>query len=393
MYLSLNPVFDMLFHLPDSQIAYILSLERNRRKIVEALTQGSGMDQLRMRFMGGVSIRLNDVRVSEVLGAKALALVCYLAVTGEPQTRSKLAGLLWSDFEEHRARSNLRDTLSALRRTQLAPFLKASRRHIAFNSDLPHWLDAAEFQLAARRSMQERPTDIAGLEQAVSHYRGEFLLGFYLPSAALFEEWVTDLRQQLRMLAIEAFQLLIDSHMDAGDYEAGIPFARQLLSLDTWREETHRTLMLLLVQSGQATAAVSQYEQCRKILAEELGVPPSKETQTLYENILKRMTVTPPEDGLPAVPVDFGPFGPVPNNLPGQITPFIGREEEQRAIESYLIDQSDRLITVVGVGGIGKTRLALAVGNNSLDLASQSGFSCGRATARSDSTKWGIPFS
>ena len=331
------------------------------------------MFQLRLRFLGGMSIGQEEHSFSDGLAGKALALMCYLVVTSEAQARGSLAGLLWSDFPEHRARSNLRDILSMLRRTPLAPFVQTSRRLVAFNSDLPHWLDTAEFQKGVHQSIQVRPVDPAGLETAIEQYRGEFLAGFHVPRAALFEEWVTVQRQQMHLLAVEALQQLVDFHLDAGSFEAGTTHARHLLTMDTWREETHRTLMLLLLLNGQHNAAVKQYQECRQILADELGVIPSKETQTLYENILKQIETTPPEDRMHIVPLESPHPGPVSHNLPGQVTLFIGREDEQRAIDNFLSDLTNRLITILGVGGIGKTRLALVVGERQVRAIQRDG--------------------
>lgn len=317
------------------------------------------MRQLQLRFLGGMSIGQGEELLSDQVAAKALALLCYLAVTAGQHTRGALAGLLWSDFPEQRARSNLRDTLHTLRRTELAPYIRASRRHMAFSVELPHRLDTADFSAGVHQSLASEPVAVARLQAAVDLYRGEFLAGFYVPRAALFEEWVLAQRQQFTLLAIEARQQLANYHLSVSAYEAGIPLARELVALDTWREESHRTLMLLLLMNGQLNAAVQQYQTCRTILADELGVPPAEETQVLYENILKQLDGAHPEGNVPGASLKLRRPD---HNLPVQTTPFIGREDERQAIDNLLGDPANRLITILGVGGIGKTRLALAVG-------------------------------
>jgi predicted ATPase len=217
------------------------------------------------------------------------------------------------------------------------------------------------------------PVDPSPLEEAVGLYRGEFLAGFQVPRAALFEEWVTVQRQQMHLTAVEALQRLVNFHLDAGSYEAGITHACRLLILDSWREETHRNLMLLLLLNGQHNAALKQYDQCRQILADELGVDPSGETQTLYQNIRKQIEGQDTANKIHLVPDAMFQTGPVPHNIPGQVTPFIGRQKEQRAIEIVLSDQSARLITIIGVGGMGKTRLALAVGEKQIHALERDG--------------------
>ena len=98
--------------------------------------------------------------------------------------------------------------------------------------------------------------------------------------------------------------------------------------------------MLLLARSGQRSAALAQFETCRRVLREQLGVEPARETTALYERI-KRAASAPR------------------HTLPAQVTPFVGREEELATLTHHLLDPACRLVTVVGQGGIGKTRLAL----------------------------------
>ncbi len=326
-----------------------------------------------MRFLGGSRIENGQHLLSDGLAGKALALLCYLAVTNKQQSRNTLAGLLWSDFPEHRARSNLRDTLTLLRRTPLAPHIDIKRKLVAFNSEMPYWLDTAAFEKGVAQSIMVEPIDALVLESAIELYKGEFLAGFQISKAALFEEWVAIQRQQKHLSATRALQRLVDHHLDAGSYEAGIPHACRLLILDPWREETHRNLMLLHLLNGETNAALKQYEECRQILADELGVAPSSETLLLYQNIRKQIDHKSAADDIQLVPDASSPISPVPHNISSQVTSFIGREKEQRAIDIVLSDRTARLITIFGVGGSGKTRLALAVGEKQIQTIDRDG--------------------
>ena len=134
------------------------------------------------------------------------------------------------------------------------------------------------------------------------------------------------------------------------------------VELDPWREEAHLQVMRLLALDGQRGASLAQYEACRRLLRDELGVEPSAETTELYEAIRKgelvARTMEQPGD---RVSPSFQP--PVPlYNLPSQATPFVGRKKELAALERLLADAAVRLVTITGPGGIGKTRLALALG-------------------------------
>lgn len=331
------------------------------------------MTALRMRFFGGIRIDQGQNLISNELAGKALALLCYLVVTKEQQTRNSLSSLLWSDFPEHRARSNLRDTLTSLRRTPLAPYLNIERKLIAFNPRLPHWLDIQAFEEGIESGIGNDAINAGILERAIGNYKGEFLAGFQIAKAVLFEEWATIQRQQLHLRVVGALQQLVEYHLDAGNYDNGISSACRLLDLDPWREETHRNLMLLHFLKGDANEALRQFESCREFLDEELGVAPSQETLTLYQNIRSQIG----NNGLAGgyhVSQDTPAYtAPIPQNIPSQVTPFIGRMRERRAIDNVLRDRTARLITIMGVGGSGKTRLAMAVGEQQLSAIERDG--------------------
>ena len=114
-------------------------------------------------------------------------------------------------------------------------------------------------------------------------------------------------------------------------------------------KQSHRQLMRVLARSGQRSAALVQYATCRRVLAEELGVEPEEETTTLYEQIQRG-----------AAPADAHPTLS-PTNLAAHtpLTPLIGRETELAQLADRLEERDCRLLTLVGPGGIGKTRLAL----------------------------------
>jgi DNA-binding SARP family transcriptional activator len=251
-------------------------------------------EELQLSLLGDVVVRRNGVPVTDVGSSKALALLCFLALTGRPHLRSTLAGLLWGDRSETRARSNLSKALTHLRRV-VGPFLSITRQAVAFNRERSYWLDVERFEALAGRATLEAMSasaaplqaDIERLEQAVELYRGDLLEGFYVRQAPAFEDWVLAQRARLRELALQALHRLLVHHVRRGaaGLAAGIEVATRLLALEPWREDAHRQLMTLLAQSGQRGAALAQYKTCRQVLAKELGVEPGVETTALYEQI------------------------------------------------------------------------------------------------------------
>ena len=177
--------------------------------------------------------------------------------------------------------------------------------------------------------------------------KGRFLAGLSLPDAPEFEQWQTQQREHFHPLAADALTMLTTYHEIRGELQQAITYAQQQLGLEPWREETHRQLMRLMLYNGQRSRAIAQFLSCVQVLDKELGVPPSDETVALFK-LIETASTTPA------------------HNLPTQITPFIGRQAEIAQITGWLAGENGRLITIVGPGGIGKTRLALSIAQKQL---------------------------
>ena len=308
----------------------------------------AGLD---ISMFGSPGIALAGEPVTGFVSAKSQALVFYLAATGESHRRSHLAGLLWSDVEEDRARKNLRDVLSNLRQV-LGSSLEITRQEVAWAAGAPVAVDTLAFETAVRAGGQE------SLARAASLYRGEFLAGFYLSGAPLFEEWALGQREHYRMMALQALSELTGFYVAQGNALRAIDTLTQLLAADPWREDAYRQLMTLLADAGDTAAAITQYQRLRAVLAEELGAEPESETVALYEQIRRaRRTPTPaaPSSAAPAPAAATA----VASNVPAPTHPFVGRGPEVDRVLSFIGDPACRLLTVAGQGGIGKTELAL----------------------------------
>ena len=213
------------------------------------------------------------------------------------------------------AHMNLRKVLVRLK--PLSPYLGITRATLAFSQNGSHALDVTEFEAAAAVK-----TDIDRLQQAVELFQGDFLDGFYLDDAPLFDEWVLAQRARLRALALGALEILIAHFAGQATDETAIRYAQRLLDLEPWHEETHRELMRLLAVSGQRSAALVQFETCRGLLAGELGVEPALATIRLYEQIKSGALAD--LETIPASGVTDVPAGPL-HNLPAPTTAFVGR--------------------------------------------------------------------
>jgi predicted ATPase len=112
---------------------------------------------------------------------------------------------------------------------------------------------------------------------------------------------------------------------------------------------------------------LAQYEKCREILVEELGVAPDTKTTALYEQIREGNLTSDDAIAQRIPPSETGKQEARRHNLPVQTTPFIGREIELAELEQLLTDPDVRLVTALGAGGMGKTRLALEAGAGLMD--------------------------
>ena len=324
------------------------------------------MTRLSLALLGGFEVILDDHRLMAFETVKVRALLAYLVVeAGRPHQREILADLLWPDAPGDAARTYLRQALVNLRevlRDRLATpaFLAITRDTIQFNASSDHWLDITAFSAllaACARDPHRQPAACARcaqrLEAAAALYRGPLLNQFFLGDSATFEEWVALKREALHQQALSVLTRLAQYHERRGAYDDVRRVAWRQLELDPWREEAHQSLMRALWRSGERSAALAQYERCRETLRAELGVEPAAETQALYSEIRFAAFKA------PALATD-GHHGAYPlQTLPPGTTPFIGREEELEQLADLLANPQCQLLTLVGPGGIGKTRLAM----------------------------------
>jgi predicted ATPase/DNA-binding SARP family transcriptional activator len=334
------------------------------------------MSRLDLRLFGTFDARANDEALP-FRSDKIRALLAYLIVEADrPHLRTTLATLLWSERTDQEALANLRVSLTRLRETLAVlnadpPLLSITPKTVQLDLapvDVTH-IDVLAFdELLAACDTHAHPdlvqcaTCIQRLANAVELYAGDFMAGFTLSDCPAFDEWRLWQETTRHHKVLAALTSLIAHHAARRDEERVQHYARRQIALEPWREEGHRHLMTALARSGQTNAALKQYEACRRILQEELGVEPSVDLQALADQI-RAGTLAPNIASPDAVTRGNLP----PGNLPPQRTPFFGRAEELDRLQQRLNDPAYSLITVVGPGGSGKTRLALACAEQVID--------------------------
>jgi DNA-binding SARP family transcriptional activator len=299
------------------------------------------MAHLSVFLLGPYEVTLDGEPVTGFKYDKVLALLAYLIVEADrAHRRDVLAALLWPDYPNRTARTNLRNALSHLRAAvgdrradedpTTPPFLLITRETIQFNAASDYWLDVEALRtcVCVRADREGLPvTDL---------YRGPFLEGFTVQDSVAFEDWALLTRERLEQLASTAFERTIGRYKRQGALVRATECARRWVELAPWQERAHRRLMHLLALSGQRSAALRQYAECTRILQEELGAPPGEETTRLYRAIREQRGPSPPAVGVAEAEATLEETAVAPpertirHNLPAQATLEHGYKQDRR---------------------------------------------------------------
>ena len=305
---------------------------------------------LEVTLLGRVAVQLDGKPISRFRSQAEIALLAYLSHSGQAHNREELADLLWEADSTERALSNLRTVLTRLRKRS-GDHLIVTRKTIAVAPTVPQKTDSARFQsLLAGVGKDVSAGSMNQLSQGLDLYKGEFMAGFSLPNSPRFNDWLVVEQERLRQLALNGFRQLADWQEAQGTFAAGVLTIQRWLALDAWDETAHQKLMRLLAYDGRISEAISAYEKYRDHLQKEIGISPDPDTTSLYHSI-QGGTFSPPVIA-----------SSLPHNLPRPLLPLFGREKELAKLNDHLLDPEYPLISVTGIGGIGKTSLALAAG-------------------------------
>ena len=316
------------------------------------------MPRLEIALLGSLEIKL-DGKLIKTDRRKAVALLAYLAVTGKARTRDQLAALFWPDYDHAAAFAYLRRTLWELNNVLGDEWIEANRETVALKPGSDFWLDTDAFQ----KRLEKSTNDPSPLEEAIALYREDFVSGFYVQDTAPFEDWQFQQAEYFRRVFTEALEKLVIIYEQAGIYDKALPHARRWLSLDQLNEFAHRAIMRLHAGLGDRSAAVRQYEACVQILKKELNIAPQTETTALYKKIIQsdiKDVISERTQTSSALPGSN-------SHLPLLPTPFMGRRPEVEQIKTLVMSPDHRLVTLIGPGGIGKTRLSIQSASELVD--------------------------
>ncbi|MFQ3631457.1 ATP-binding protein [Roseiflexus sp.] len=267
--------------------------------------------------------------------------------------------LLWPDCPHAAAQNTLRVTLSRIRQAlgDSRNVLRTDPQTVTLALPETWQIDALCFDRAvtAIRSHTHRttagcPDCLAHLRQAAALYHGPFLAGLASESET-FQAWATHQEDAIYRAALEVFGHLAEHALRVHDWSAAQNYAGQQLHLEPWCEAAYRQLMLALAQQGRRTTALAHYHTCCDILQREFGIEPESDTRYVYELIRAGHIPAP-------APLTFSVYRQA---LAIDQLPLIGRESEIAELTNLINRPDTQLISVIGAGGIGKTRLAIRV--------------------------------
>jgi predicted ATPase/DNA-binding SARP family transcriptional activator len=307
-------------------------------------------EELAIHLLGAFNILYKGQALPALQADRPQSLLAYLLLHRQaPQSRRRLAFLLWPDSGEAQALNNLRNLLHTLRRAlpDADRYLAIDKMTLQWRPELPICLDVAQFEAALADAQQasDPNTALGRLQQAVALYQGQLL-------PANYDDWLIPVREELDGRYQAALRELIDLLAREGAYPAAAAYAQRLVQLDLLDEGHTIRLMRLHAQAGDRNGVRRAYQACLTVLEQELGAEPEPETKAAYETLLRQAATN---EATASAPADV----PRPRPLPTSSTPFVGRQVELHEIGQLLGDPHCRLLTITGPGGIGKTRLAV----------------------------------
>lgn len=356
--------------------------------------------ELRVLTLGPLVVTLDGIEVADLGIEKHRALLAYLAVDPtKVHSRAHLASMLWPEVADDKSRQSLREALYRIRRafdstlpatdeeTRASDTVLAiTRSTVGFADATEVGSDAATFKdlVAMARSHRHATIEtcescIDLLRQAADLYRGDFLSGLAPDEAPEFDDWISVQRQMYQNFALTTFERLVEICQQTSRDDEAIHMAFRTITIDAYREESHRGIMRMLARQGLHGRAIEHFEKFSAMLADELDVSPAIETVQLADQIragdIARSAPIPARSE--AAPVELAPSrhlpllqdpGPLP---PRSVLPFhrnidfAGRETELTEIATELAsefpkaDNTPKVVALTGRPEIGKSHLAI----------------------------------
>ncbi len=330
-------------------------------------------NSLRLTLLGNFSVFWGEKQIHRFETTKTQALLAYLAMEqSKTLNKETIADLFWGEMPPRNSLRNLRLTTHRLKvafqneaKDNTALNILLSQRNIVqLDPSLRLWIDAVEFERILQGCFSHPHVDISQcqscadqIEKATLLYRGNFLDGLQINASIQFDEWLVVYREKYFRLMIDALSILAKHYLNRAGmstvrverqlfYEKSLTLSRQIIQMEPWNEPAHQMIMEALAQTDRIVDVVTQYRLCCHILAEEFNLEPGLATTQLFQEL----TANHKANTTLLIPRH------VKGNIRPASTPFVDRQMQVEKLRKLLFLY--RWITLVGEGGIGKTRLA-----------------------------------
>ncbi len=249
------------------------------------------MSRLSIALLGKPRLALDGMPIT-IPTARAIPLIAYLAIEGKSQSRETLANLLWADSSQTLALAALRTTLWRLKSAGLEDWISIEHDAVELNRQKTIDIDVASFRAQLDRcSTHGHPLSqiciycTPALTGAVGLYQGDFMAGFNISRAPIFDDWRMQQSESLQALHLDALERLVRCHRTMGDFNLAIHYARRWLNYDRLNENANHQLLQLYLITGQRTAGISLYKHYKDALAHELDIKPAEDLTNLYKQL------------------------------------------------------------------------------------------------------------
>ena len=296
------------------------------------------MAGLHVSLLGGFDLDFDGEILTTIKTQKAKALFAYLMMHPEKLiSRTYLATLLWPEQPAEKAAHNLRQALSNLRKgiPQFAEFCQVDRFQVLCNKNSQLTLDVTQFEQFSNANDERH--------LALKKYNGPFLNGFFVDDSVAFETWMLGERERIQAIVLSLLETLSQEALQQNQYDESIKYLNQLIEVDSWHELAYQNLMLIFARQGDFNRSLALFKKLTDVLHDGLHVAPMDSTVKLIEKIrAARQSKN-------------------AHRLPNLAHIFVGRDAESHRLKEMLTPSNSRLITIIGPGGVGKSRIALHV--------------------------------
>jgi len=241
------------------------------------------LPSLRVYALGQQQVLVNSQPVSRWLGAQTQEFFYYFLSHPEGVLKEQIGEVFWPDRSPAKMHSAFHATLFRLRRALFPDCVILESEHYRLNPEIECWYDVEEFKHLLDEAERARAdsTKVQFYQRAITLYKGN-----YLPQ--IYSDWCVPERERLRERYLRAVDSLAAIYIRQGKYDQAIVLCQRALIADPYREAVYRRLMECAALAGDRAAAVRYYQQCVRMLEEDVGVEPMPETRALYEQIIAR---------------------------------------------------------------------------------------------------------